>query len=281
MKLRTANLCGVSFIVLSWEHNMLKKIAVLTVILCAVTGNTFAQVGKTEDMRVRPPETWQKHEKYGLDLSLGSGYLNGNVDNFSISGGLDFDWKAAQKHTFYIQAMDNYVKYNGTVVADKAKGSALYAYAAKPKLNFFLQTTHARNKFMEISYRTSNTAGICLHHFVEGTFSPILISAGLTPEYEKRTNGTVTRELRSTERLNFVSELASQLKFSGDFIYMPKISKMADYRTYCEIFLELKVWKDTLAFRVTASNEYDSKPYPNVKKNDFSLAQALVVRFSR
>ncbi|PIS46554.1 MAG: hypothetical protein COT17_07880 [Elusimicrobia bacterium CG08_land_8_20_14_0_20_51_18] len=71
------------------------------------------------------------------------------------------------------------------------------------------------------------------------------------------------------------------MNFKGDFTYTPRTADFSDYRIYSEFFLEFKVWKDKIAFRMTASDEYDSDPYAGVKKNDFGFFHSLVVKFSK
>jgi len=260
---------------------MLKKLVIAAVLLAAPALAAQAQFARTEDLRVRPPEAWKPHELYGLDFTLGGGYLNGNVKNFSLASGLEFDWKPAAKHSVFVQASDNYVEYADVAVTDKSKGSLLYAYALRPRLNLFLQTTHSHDKFRSVKYRMTNTAGVCFHNFMPGFFKPLMLSAGLTPEYEENNNGTISRDLRGTARLTFASPLTDTVKFNTDLIYTPRIADTADYRIYSETFLELKVWKEAVAFRITASEEYDSKPFQGVKKNDFGLTHALVVKFAK
>ena len=260
---------------------MLRRLAIAGILLVISNLAAQAQFTRTEDLRVRPPEAWKPHELYGLDLTLGGGYLNGNVKSFSLAAGLEFDWKPAAKHSIFVQAADNYVKYGDVAVTDKSKGSLLYAYALQPRLNLFLQTTHSRDKFRSVSYRMTNTAGVCFHNFLAGFFKPLMLSAGLTPEYEENNDGTISRDFRGTARATFSSPLTDTVKLNADIIYTPRIADTADYRVYSETFVELKVWKDSVAFRITASEEYDSRPYPGIKKNDFGLAHALVVKFAK
>lgn len=168
---------------------MFKRTLFAAAFLAAAVWPAAAQFNRTEDLRVRPPEAWQPHQLYGLSLSLGGGYLNGNVRNYSFNGGLEFDWKPAAGHSLFLQASDNYVKYGDAAVTDKSRGSLLYAYAVKSRLNLFLQTTHSHDKFRSVKYRMTNTAGVCYHNFLPGVFKPVMLSAGLTPEYEENALG--------------------------------------------------------------------------------------------
>lgn len=260
---------------------MLKRIFLAGAFLTAAAGPAAAQFTRTEDLRVRPPEAWQPHKLYGLSLSLGGGYLNGNVRNYSFNGGLEFDWKPVEKQSLFLQASDNYVKYGDAAVTDKSRGSLLYAYAVRSRLNLFLQTTHSHDKFRLVKYRMTNTAGVCYHNFLPGVFKPVMLSAGLTPEYEKDSAGNVKRDFRLTGRVNFATALTPTVNLGGDVIYTPRAADTGDYRLYSEGFLEFKVWKEAVAFRITATEEYDSRPFAGVRKNDFGLTHALVVKLAK
>jgi hypothetical protein len=259
----------------------MKRHLAAALLLWACAGTAAAQFTRTEDLRVRPPEAWKQHDVYGLELTLGGSYLNGNVKSRGFNGGLEFDYKPAQRHSLFLQASDSYVKYGDAAVTDKAKGSLLYAYAAEPQWNLFLQTTHSHDKFRSVRYRMTNTAGVCHHNFLPGALKPVMVSVGVTPEYEKDISGAIKRDLRGTARLNFAMQLTDTVKFNGDFIYTPRLSDTGDARVYSEGFLELKVWKDSVSYRLTATEEYDTRPAAGVKRNDFGMNHALVVKFSR
>lgn len=259
----------------------MKPLPLLLAALLALPAAARAQFTRTEDLRVRPPEVWQPHEKYGLNLTLGGSYLNGNVKNYSFSGGLEFDWKPGGAHSLFLQAYDNYVKYGDSAVTDRSKGSLLYAYALRPRLNLFLQTTHSHDKFRSVKYRMTNTAGVCFHNFLPGVLKPVMISAGLTPEYEKDNAGTVRRDLRGTARVNFALPLTDTVKFNGDFIYTPRLADTGDARMYSEGFFEFRIWKDSVAFRITATAEHDSRPAPGARESDFGLNHSLVIKLAK
>jgi hypothetical protein len=41
--------------------------------------------------------------------------------------------------------------------------------------------------------------------------------------------------------------------------------------------MDLKITPQRLSFRTTLSDEYDSSPRPSVKRNDFTVNEALVI----
>ncbi|MCX5789499.1 MAG: DUF481 domain-containing protein [Elusimicrobia bacterium] len=62
---------------------------------------------------------------------------------------------------------------------------------------------------------------------------------------------------------------------------MPSLTDFHNYRLYTEIYLQLKVTEELLSFRVTWTDEYDSRPFPGIKPNDSSLNYTLVVHFGK
>ena len=182
------------------KNNITKIFAFLFLFCC---GSAYAQLSRTEDLRVRPPEAWNKHDLYGLDLSLGGGSLSGNVRSRSFYGSLELDVKPAERHSVFVQASDNYVSYGSSAKTDKSKGSLLYAYALADQWNVYGQTTHSKDRFLDIHYRMTNTVGLCHHNFLPGILRPVMVSLGVTPEYNEDYEGGTKNEMRGTARVNF------------------------------------------------------------------------------
>jgi len=130
---------------------------------------------RTDDLRTRPPELWFPWKEYGLDLRAGGSYLQGNVRSNSFSGGIEFTEKLARSQQVFVEGAQDYAKFNDNIVLDKTRGSLLYAYAPKPHWNLFALSTQARNRFLQIHYRTMNGGGVCYHSFLSG-FEHILAS---------------------------------------------------------------------------------------------------------
>ena len=235
---------------------------------------------RTDDLRTRPPELWFPWKAYGLDLSAGGGYLQGNVRSTSFLGGVEFTQKLAQYHQIFIEGSEEYTSFDGGIVTDKTRGSALYAYALKPRWNVFLQSTHARNRFLEIRYRTLDGAGLCYHSFLP-YFDHILASLAAMPDYENFESGLIRRRVRAQARLNFGLPLSPYASVGTDFIYMPALSDYKDLLLYWGAYLQLKVTKDLLSFKISFTDEYDSRPFRGVRRNDSSLNYSLLLHFGQ
>ena len=257
--------------------------AVTSAFFALVLGSvpTRAQTyARTDDLRTRPPELWFPWKEYGLDLRAGGGYLQGNVRSNSFSGGIEFTKKLARHHQVFIEGAQDYAKFKDNIVLDKTRGSLLYAYALQPQWNLFALSTQARNRFLQIRYRTMNGGGVCYHSFLP-RFDHILASLAATPDYEAFNSGLIRRTVRSQARFNFGFPVSPFATVGGDLIYMPAFSDGADYLIYSEAYLQLKVTQERLSFKIAFTDEYDSRPFAGIQKNDKTLNYSLLVHFGK
>jgi len=240
------------------------------------------QFSRYDDMRIRAPEYWQPVKVYSLDLSAGGSYMHGNVDSLGYYGRMDFSRILNEKNSFFIQAEGNYVKFGGVVVQDKTHGAFLYTYAISPHLNLYLSSTHGQNKFLRLNYRTANSAGICYHFLLQkDARDRMLISAGPMPEYSSYKTGVIQREFRGAARLIVPVRLSDYAQLGTDFMYFPLISDFDDYRTYTEAYLQFTIVPEKWFFRITTSNEYSSRPQPEVRRNDISLNYSVSLKLGK
>lgn len=242
---------------------------------------TAAAQARTEDVRVKPPESWPKRESYGLELNLGASYSEGNTEHRGLSGGLDFNTTLGGTHQFFVQASKDYAGYGGSAVVDKDKGAFMYAYRLADRWNVFMTSTHARNKMLKLNYRTANGVGVCFHNFWRGALDPVLLSLAVTPEYEKFDDGAERGPVRGSLRLNFKRAATPHMSLGADLMYMPRLSEASDYRLFGEAYAQFKITDDALSFRVSVTDEYESRPRPGVKYNDLSTGAAVVLKLGK
>jgi len=212
-------------------------ISALTALLFAAAG---ASASNTADLRPSPPEYWNQG-KYLLDATLSGSYLRGNVDNSSLSGGIDFTARPAARHQLSLNAAAGYASFNGSTLLDTLKATGLYAYSLNPHLNAFFMTTHAKNRSVTLDYRSTTGVGVCVHNFLTDIFQPVLFSLAVTPEHEAWADGTHDNATRGMARLNFKAPLSQYALLGGDFVYAPDLDAFSDYRYYAETFLQFKI----------------------------------------
>ncbi|MFA6435040.1 MAG: DUF481 domain-containing protein [Elusimicrobiales bacterium] len=238
-------------------------------IFCAAA--RAAAQSRTQDLRPTPPEYWNPG-KYTLDAMLSGIYLKGNVDNTALSGSINYMTRFNDRNQLAIDGNASYTSFNDNILLDNLKASAVYAYALKKdRLNLFLLSTHARNQAIKLDYRTTNGIGLCVHGFLPEVFNPVLLSLGVTPEHESYSDGNSDNTVRGLLRLNFRAPLNEYTTAGSDFVYAPDLAAFRDYRFYGETYLQFKITPEKLFFRVTFSDDYDARPRPGVRKNDFAV----------
>ena len=144
-----------------------------------------------------------------------------------------------------------------------------------------MNTTHAHNEAIRLRYRTTDGGGVCYHSFLSGPLDPVLISAAIMPEYEKFKDGVTHSMTRGNFRFTFGYPMTSHFAAGADLIYMPRLTRFSDYRMYGEAYFKFKITDNTLDFKVTVTDEYESRPRPGVKFNDLITGYALVLKLGK
>jgi hypothetical protein len=62
---------------------------------------------------------------------------------------------------------------------------------------------------------------------------------------------------------------------------MPRLMRFSDYRMYGEAYFKFKITDHTLDFKVTLTDEYESRPSPGIKFNDLITGYALVLKLGK
>ena len=149
------------------SSNMRSKLTMLTMFCFTPVLLNAQQFSRHDDLRIRAPEYWQPVKVYSLEFSAGGSYMQGNVDSVGYYGKMDFSRILDEKNTFFIQTEKNHVRFGSNVVMDKTRGAFLYTRAVSPHFNLYLSSTHGKNKFLLLKYRTANSAGICYHRLLQ------------------------------------------------------------------------------------------------------------------
>ncbi len=241
---------------------------------------------RTDDTRPRAPEEWDRRELFGIDVGLGGGWMSGNVEHVAFNASLDLMLRPHPKHEFFLDGRAAHSAFGGNAVIDKDRASLLYAYAFYDHLNAYLYSTHSRNRFLTLRYRTTASVGVCVHGLLPRHLQPFLVSFGVTPEFEwwePLEGGEADREdaVRGTLRVKAVWSATDQLTLGVDLTYAPVFVEFSDFRLTAEAFFELKVTRDVLSFRVTLTDEYDSSPRPDVASNDLTVIPSLELHLGR
>jgi len=243
-----------------------------------------ATFSRTDDTRPKPPEHWQQREVFGVDVGAGGAFMSGNVDHFAIHGSLDLMFRFGKRHEIYVEGRAAHSAFGGNTVIDKDRGSLLYALSVHRNINLFAYSTHSRNRFLTLKYRTTNSVGICIHSWAPEVLDPSLLSIGFTPEWEwwdAEPDAVRQNAIRGTARINIVWPATEFMRLGFDVSYSPVFADMRDFRIYAEAYVEMKVTKETVSFRFSFVDEYDSRPRPGVKSNDVTVIPSLAVHLGK
>ncbi|MFA5162426.1 MAG: DUF481 domain-containing protein [Elusimicrobiales bacterium] len=255
----------------------MRRFLVSALLASALPGPCMAQFMRADDQLVVPPEYRTSAEKQTLDIIAGSSYLRGNVDSYSVNGGLRYNLK----NTLYIDADAMYTEFDRETKLDKARANALYIYSVKPSLNIYGWASYGRNKFLDLKRRNTGGAGVCFHNFMPAVFSQFLLAFGPAYEYALYDNNSDKSMLRANGRINFRIPLGGLAELGGDFIYFGDTADFSDYRIYNETFILFAIRPDKLSFRISLTDEYENRPFAGVKNNDFTMTQSLVVHLGK
>jgi len=265
---------------LATEDYRMNRIKFLSCAALLLSGAQFASgqaFSRSDDMRVKPPQAFEG-SRNKLNLEGGFNYLEGNVDSLGVNGAFDYKLEINPKSEFIAEGAANYASFGHKTQMEKLRGSLLYAWHLAPNWNIFVTNSQAHNRFLALHYRTATGAGLCFHNFMPKTaFDTFLISAAVTPEYADFENGVIERYVRGVGRITFSVKPSGYFEAGFDGLYLPALSDFPNYRLYGEVYAKFTVVPDRLSYKITASDEYDSRPQPGIKFNDFTFTQALVV----
>lgn len=233
---------------------------------------------RADDTRVRPPEVRQPVDVVGVRFTAGSTYLAGNVDNVAVNAATDIGFHLGNRYDLFVDGSAAHVFFGGKRQIDKDTGSLLYVVKLAPHWNWFTQSTHARNRFLKLDYRGAIGGGVCLHGFGGDFFEVLLVSAGVASEAEWWADDTRELTPRVPIRLTTRWPRRADVVVGTDFITTHSMRDSGDVRAYLEGYVEAKLKAKAFAIRVSATEEYDTRPRPGVRSSDFGLMTSLVIK---
>jgi len=226
----------------------------------------------------KPPQLSTKWENIGLDINLGGTYLSGNVNFINLNSKLLFNANYLE-HSIFVDTGNMFNYSDDKIILNKINASLLYAYSFHENLNFYFSSTHAYNQFSKLDYRLSNGVGICVHKFLEPAFSMFLVSAGVNLEHEWFQQNIKNQAWAIALRSTFDLPVTEYVNLGSDFIYTPRLHDFGDFRIYEEAYLKFKITDNLLSFKLSLTDEYNSRPQPEVKNNDFGILGSLIFHF--
>jgi hypothetical protein len=233
-------------------------------------------VGTTPDTRPAAPQERKQFEHQGLSFEASGTVLQGNVNMAILNTAVSYNvnWKP---HQLFIDAGNLFTMAGDTVAVNRINGTGLYAFNMLDNFNLFAYTTHTHDQINKIDYRLTNGAGVCLHKLLPGFLKLGLLSAALASENEWFSQSPSQFAVRTVLRAQGIVPLTDSLDVGVDGFFTPALADVADYRLYGEAFLKVALPGNLASLKLSVADEFDTRPQPGVKNNDFGVFTTLRV----
>lgn len=236
-------------------------------------------VGTTADTRPAAPQQRQKWQEGGVNLRLSGTYLQGNVNLMTLDLGGGWNLNSGP-HQFFADGGGLINKSGDTLSVSRVSGSLMYAYGILDNFNLYGYTTHSHDPSTKLGYRLTTGLGACLHKILAPDFSLFLVSLGPVWEAEWRSGGAQATAWRVAMRANAVKPLTDVLELGADTFWMPSLTDFGDSRLYAEGYLKVKL-SEVFSLKISAADEYNTRPQPNVQNNDLGVFLTLMAEWGR
>jgi putative salt-induced outer membrane protein YdiY len=212
---------------------------------------------------------WENSLDFGLSLS------KGNTDNLLLRFELQTEKKDGPD-AYFGSASYKYGEEESAATQDEILGKATWKHAYSGKNFIGLRVDARRDTFADIGYRFSvnATSG---YYWVNTETTVFSTELGLGITTEDKGFGDTTY-LNGLFDQHFEHKFNENAKFYQDFAFSPRLDNLDDYRIEFEMGIETKI-TETITFKVSFENRYESNPAEGKEKNDLKLITGLSYKF--
>jgi putative salt-induced outer membrane protein YdiY len=176
-------------------------------------------------------------------------------------------------------------KGNGTVergadrklTVQRGETSLRYAYSLSKELYNFYRVSAEHDRFENLNARVLPTSGFG-YWFSDTEALKLLTEGGVGYQWEFLRPDGVEQEAILHTRGMISKRLSERVETGIDHYYFPALRDFGNFRMETEAFFRFKI-SEHLGLKVTARNQYQSRPRSEAKKNDFRLVSGLEYSF--
>lgn len=214
-------------------------------------------------------EEWENSVDFGLSLS------KGNTDSSLFRVAVQTEKKDAFQ-AYFGQFSYSYGEEDGAANEDEILTKATYKHSVAERNFFGARFDARRDKFADIDYRFSLnlTYGYYWIDTEETVFSTEL---GLGLTVEDKGEGTDSY-LNGLFDQHYEHQLNEHAKVFQNLVFSPRLGDVSDYRIEFDAGIETKV-TETVAFKVSLENRYESQPAEGKRSNDLKIIAGLSYTF--
>jgi putative salt-induced outer membrane protein YdiY len=238
-------------------------------IAALVTGLVAVAPALAEEEVVEKETQWENSVDFGLSLS------KGNTDNLLLRFGLQTEKKDGAD-AYFGSASYKYGEEESAATQDEVLGKATWKHAYSGKNFFGLRVDARRDTFADIDYRFSINATYGYYWVdTETTVFSTELGLGITAEDKGLGNTTYLNGLFDQ---HFEHKFNENAKFYQSLVFSPRLDDLDDYRIEFEMGIETKI-TETIAFKVSFEDRYESRPAAGKEENDLKLITGLSYKF--
>ncbi|MBL8113422.1 MAG: DUF481 domain-containing protein, partial [Acidobacteria bacterium] len=220
-------------------------------------------------------------------FGAGLGLTRGNSDTFSLNLAASGVYDPKTRSVFKFNVLYLRGEQNGTLNLDKTSAEVRYEHTLSDRLFAFGQVAWLRDKFKEISYLVSPTAGVGYKILKTDAFA-LSAEAGIGGFFEKNPERGVLgtagyRPSQSNSAFSvraaeaFSWKISSTASLGQAFSGLWKADDFGDAYYRNEIFVSTAITKHS-ELKVGYTTDYKTRPPdPSLKKADSSLVAAFVM----
>jgi putative salt-induced outer membrane protein YdiY len=232
----------------------------------------FATALAAQEPPPAPPATWSGNLAAGLSLT------KGNSDTTNVNLAADASQRINARNlmkydAFYLRG-DN----NGALSVDRTVFGARDEFTVSPLTYAFADIHYLRDRFKEIEALITPTVGAG-HHLIKTDAMDFAVEAGVGAVIERDTGLPRETSGAITAKQIFTWKLSETATFGESASGLWKTNAFGDALYHLEASLASRLTART-QLKLSALDDYKARPpKPGIKKNDFSLIAAVVMKF--
>ena len=212
---------------------------------------------------------WENSVDFALSVA------KGNTENMLLRAGIQTK-KKDDVDAYFGSFSYNYGEENNNANEDEFLAKATWKHNFKGKSFYGLRFDGRSDKFADIDYRLSFNATYGYYWIdTETTVFSTEFGLGVTTEDKGIGNEVYLNGLFDQ---HYEHKFNENVKFYQDLSFAPRLDDVSDYRIEFEAGLETKI-TETIAFRVSFEDRYESTPAAGKENNDMKFLTGLSYKF--
>lgn len=230
-------------------------------------GDALAQEAEAKPKEPEDEKDKKKYEPLSGHVAVGFSFTQGNSDTRTFNAAVVLQYDPRNKNVVKTDAFYILNSESGTSSVDRTSAHLRDEYYFRPRWFAFADTQYLKDKFKQIDFLFTGTAGIG-RQLVKTETRELLVDlgAGVIVEKDEPLDRTSGGAVRGGE--NYSWKISKSASFTENAFALWKTSDFADAYYHLDVGLGAAI-NDHFELKVALIDEYKRKPPdPTVKRND-------------